>query len=241
MPFSWGVWVNFTTFCLTFIYFNCKFNFKINSLALVVAPLSRVRVHLSPIHAFIHSLTLSFSPCARPVLPDGASVPSETLQEHGRARSRRPRSPTRARGDQQNDRSDHRRRRSSRPLAPPVTASAPLDPSTGFPTASRPTGAGGDRRSRRRHRRRHSSSDSDSSRARGARSSSSSRSRSPRGRSGNLDRCMSPGGKTVSSIWGGDTKDQGLDPNPFSLQEWRRARRLPMDPQNPPQVGERNP
>ena len=122
-------------------------------------------------------------------------------------------------------------------VRPPVTASAPHDPPTGFPTASRPTGAGGERRSRRRRRRRSSDSESDSSRAWGARSSSSSRSRSPRARSG-LDRCMSPGGQTVVSMWGRDAKDRGLEPNPFSLQEWRRARR---HPENPPLIGERNP
>ena len=52
---------------------------------------------------------------------------------------------------------------------------------------------------------------------------------------------MSPGGKTVSSIWGRELKDQGLNPNPFSLLEWRRAGRLPTGPRSPPQVGERYP
>ena len=43
------------------------------------------------------------------------------------------------------------------------------------------------------------------------------------------------------SIWGKDSKDPGLDPHSFCLAQWRRARRLPKDPENPPQVGEANP
>ena len=52
---------------------------------------------------------------------------------------------------------------------------------------------------------------------------------------------MSPGGQTVVSMWGRDARDRGLEPNPFSLQEWRRARRLPEDPENPPLIGDKNP
>ena len=122
---------------------------------------------------------------------------------------------------------------------PLVTASAPHDPPTRFPTASRPTRASGERRSHRRH---DSDVESEDSRAWvGARSSSSSsRSRSPRDRSG-FGRGMSPGGENVVSLWGKNVQDKGLEPSQFALQEWRRARRLPADPENPPIIGDKNP
>ena len=52
---------------------------------------------------------------------------------------------------------------------------------------------------------------------------------------------MSPGGENVVSLWGKDAQDKGLVPSPFALQEWRRARRLPADPENPPSIGDKNP
>ena len=45
----------------------------------------------------------------------------------------------------------------------------------------------------------------------------------------------------MKSIWGRDLKDPGLVPNSFCLAQWRRGRRLPADPEHPPQIGEANP
>ena len=52
---------------------------------------------------------------------------------------------------------------------------------------------------------------------------------------------MSPGGEKVVSLWGKDAQDKGLEPSEFALQQWRRARRLPADPENPPAIGDKNP
>ena len=45
----------------------------------------------------------------------------------------------------------------------------------------------------------------------------------------------------MKSIWGKDSKDPGKAPDSFCLAQWRRARRLPADPANPPQIIESNP
>ena len=50
-----------------------------------------------------------------------------------------------------------------------------------------------------------------------------------------------PRGENVVSLWGTNVRDKGLDPSQFALQEWRRARRLPADPENPPLIGDKNP
>ena len=123
---------------------------------------------LSLIHSFNDMLFffLARTPASRHV---STHVPSESLQERGRVQSGQAQltSPRSAlRGDLQMARGrvrvDGKRIPTYSEYRPLVTASAPHDPPTRFSTASRPTGASGERRSRRR---RGSDSDSDLSRA----------------------------------------------------------------------------
>ena len=127
------------------------------------------RAPLSLIHSFNDMLFffLARTPASR---HDSTHVPSETLQERGRVQSGQAQltSPRSAlRGDLQMPRGRVRDDGKRIPTyhtvyRPLVTASAPHDPPTRFSTASRPTGASGERRSRRRWG---SDSDSDLSRA----------------------------------------------------------------------------
>ena len=127
-------------------------------------------------------------------------VPSEALHERGRASPLYGPDPRAAlRGDLQMTRGrvrfDGKRIPTYCVYRPLVTASAPHDPPTRFSTASRPTGASGERRSRRR---RGSDSDSDLSRA----WVGAGRPHPPRGHVPPVtgrSRQMSPGGGNVSS------------------------------------------